>query len=207
MEIDLYKELKNNQAEERKQEKENVLDRFEISNEIKNLENKIEEYEQKRKGILRLMFATPTMSLAMGFTLSIGVAVFSSLENLTIQNFLENFLAERNLYSFYVVPTVFGLYYSWAIGTTDYSEIKRILNITSLQCYFLKNKQANIKESKDLKIFLEKLVTYGEKMGKYLQKYKHGKWGIEEREKLSKDNIDPQTFENYLEEYSRKRKM
>lgn len=35
---------------------------------------------------------------------------------------------------------------------------------------------------------------------------KKGNRGIEEREMLIQDNIDPTTFENYLEEYTRKRK-
>ncbi len=185
--------------------KANALDNFTICEEIKNLENKIEEWEEKRKSYARLMFTIPTMSIAMGFTLSIGVAIFSTLENLTIQNFIENFLQTRNLYSFYVVPILFGLYLSWATGTTDYLELKNILNTASLQLYFLKNTQGTLRNKEDLEELFEKLAKYGGKVGQYAKKYKKGKWGMQEREMLANDNIDTQTFENYLEEYTRKR--
>lgn len=163
--------------------------------------------EDIKQTSVRLMFTMPAISLGMGFTLSIGVAIFSTLENLTIQNFIENFLQTRNLYSFYIVPILFGFYYSWAIGTTDYPVVKRILNIASLQLYFLKNMQETLRNKEDLKERFEKLTKYGEKVGQYAKKYKKGKWGMQEREMLANDNIDTWTFENYLEEYTRKRKI
>lgn len=182
-----------------------ALDNFVFYEEIKKLEEKIEEWEVKRKSYAKLLFTIPTISLRAGFALSIGVALFSTLENLTIQNFIEAFIQPINLYSFYVAPILLGLYYYWAIETTDYQEVKRILNIASLQLHFLKNNQENIRSGEDLEKLFEKLTKYGEKMDKYIKKYKKGKWGIPERESLAKDGIDPQTFENYLEEYTRKR--
>ncbi len=184
---------------------ENTLDNFVFYEEIKKLEKKIEEWEAQRKSYAKLMFTIPTISLGAGFALSIGVAIFSTLENLTIQNFIEIFMQPINLYSFYVVPILLGLYYSWATGTTDYQAVKRILNIASLQLHFLKNNQENIRSGEDLEKLFEKLTKYGEKMDEYIKKYKKGKWGMPERESLAKDGIDTQSFENYLEEYTRKR--
>ncbi len=189
------------------EKKDNALDNFLVCDEIKVLENTIQELEEKRKSYAKLMFTIPTMSLAMGFTLSIGVAIFSTLENLTIQNFIENFLQPINLYSFYGVPILFGLYFPWAIGTTDYQAIKRLLNIASLKLYFLKNNHEILRSREDLNEFFEKISKYGEKIGKYMKKYEKGKWGMQEREMLVKDNLDIQIFENYLEEHTRKRKI
>lgn len=202
-----YEDVNINQASEFIDKKDNALDSFFVCDEVKELENTIKELEEKRKSYVKLMFTIPTMSLAMGFTVSIGVAIFSTLENLTIQNFIENFLLPRNLYSFYGVSILFGLYFSWAIGTTDYQAIKRLLNIASLKLYFLKNNHAILRSREDLNEIFEKLFNYGEKIGKYIKKYKKGKWGIEERELLAKDNLDIQIFENYLEEHTRKRKI
>lgn len=202
-----YKNVNFNQSNEVIEKKENTLDYFVIYDEIKKLEKTMEEFEKKRKLYLKLIFTIPAMSITMGFVLSIGVAVFSNLENLTIQNFMETFLLQRNLYSFFIVPTLLGLYYSWAIGSTDYKEEKSILNIASLKLYFLKNTPEILRSREDLNEFFEKLSNYGEEMGKYIKKYKKGNWGMQERDMLAKDNIDTQTFENYLEEQTRKRKL
>ena len=161
---------------------ENTLNNFVFYEEIKKLEEKIEEWETKRKSYTKLMFTIPTKLFKMGFVLSIGVAIYSTLENLTIQNFIENFLQPINLCSFYVAPTLVGLYYYWAIRTTDYQEVKRILNIASLQLHFLKNNQENIRSGEDLEKLFEKLAKYGEKTDKYIKKYQKGKWGMQEKE-------------------------
>lgn len=202
-----YNDKNINQASEFMDKKENVLDNFLVYDEINKLENTIKELEEKRKSYAKLMFTMPAISLGMGFTLSIGVAIFSTLENLTIQNFIENFMLPRNLYSFYVVPLLFGLYLSWATGTTDYQAIKRLLNIASLKLHFLKYNHELLRSRKDLNELFEKLSKYGEKIEKYIKKYKKEKWGIKEREMLAKDNLDMQIFENYLEEHTRKRNI
>ncbi len=202
-----YQDININQVNTAINKKNSALDNFLICDEIKKLENTLAELEEKKKSCVRLMFTIPSMSLAMGFTLSVGVAIFSTLENLTIQNFIENLLIPRNLYSFYITPLLFGLYYSWAIGTTDYQEIKSKLNIASLKLYFLKNNYEMLRNRGDLNEFFEKLSKYGEKMVEYMKKYKQNKWGIQEREMLAKDNLDIQIFENYLEESTRKRKI
>lgn len=93
------------------------------------------------------------------------------------------------------------------MGTTDYQDTKRILNIDSLKLYFLKNNQEFLRNREDLNELFEKLTKYGEKIEKYVKKYKRGKWGTQEREMLLEDNIDVQTFENYLEVYTRKRNI
>lgn len=202
----IFMNLENhNSFSETEKATENTLDNFVFYEEIKKLEKKIEEWEAKRKSYVKLMFTISTKLLETGFALSIGVAIFSTLENLTIQNFIENFLQPINLYSFYVAPILLGLYYYWAIRTTDYQEVKRILNIASLQLHFLKNNLENIRSGEDIEKLFEKLTKYGEKMDKYIKKYKKGKWGMQERESLAKDGIDTQIFENYLEEYTRKR--
>ena len=195
-----------NNLSKKEKTKENALDNFVFYEEIKKLENKIEEWEAQRKSYAKLMFTIPAILLGMGFTLSVGMAIFSSLENLTIQNFIENFLLPINLFSF-GVPTLLGFCLSWATGTIDYPVIKRILNTASLRLHFLQNNQENIRSKEDLDELFEKLAKYGEKMEKYKKKYKKGKWGLQEREMLANDNIDTQTFENFLEEYTRKRKI
>ncbi len=82
-----YKNINTNQVSTIINKKDNALDDFLLCDEIKDLENTIKELEEKRKSYVRLMFTMPTISLAMGFTLSIGVAIFSALENLTRFNF------------------------------------------------------------------------------------------------------------------------
>lgn len=84
-----YNDVNANQESESIDKKGTFFNSFEICDEIKNLEDTIEDLERLRKSYARLMFTMPTISLAMGFTLSIGVAIFSTLENLTIQNFIE----------------------------------------------------------------------------------------------------------------------
>ncbi len=106
-----------------------------------------------------------------------------------------------------MAPLLLGLYYSWAIGTTDYQETKINLNVASLKLHFLKYNNELLRNREGLNEFFEKLSKYGEKIGKYMKKYKKGKWGIREKEMLAKDNLDIQVFENYLEEHTRKRKM
>lgn len=202
-----YKDINTNQVSTIINKKDSFLDNFEIYDEIKKLENTLAELEEKKKSYAKLIFTIPTISLAMWFTLSIGVAIFSTLENLTFKNFIENLLLTGNLYSFYLIPSLFGLYFSWAIGTTDYQDIKRLLNIASLKLYFLKYNNELLISREDLNEFFEKISKYGEKIGKHMKKYKKGKWGIQEREMLIEDNLDIQIFENYLEEHTRKRKI
>lgn len=205
IENSLYKDINSNLINININKKNITLDNLTICDEIKKLENTIEELEKKKKSYARLLFTIPSVSLAMGFSLSIGVAFFSTLENLTIQNFIENLLLPRNLYSFYVVPILFGLYFSWATGTTDYHDIKRLLNIASLKLHFLKYNHELLRNREDLNEFFEKLSKYGEKIEKYRKQYEKGKWKIQEKEMLAKDNLDTQIFENYLEENTRKR--
>ena len=202
-----YKDINTNQVNTVINKKDNTLDNFVICDEIKKLEDTLKELEEKKKSYVRLMFTIPTISLAMWFTFSIGIAIFSTIENLTIQNFIENLFLPRNFYSCYVGSILFGIYYSWAIGTTDYQFTKMNLNIVSLKLHFLKYNHELLRSREDLNEFFEKLTKYGEKIGQCMKKYEKGKWGIKEREMIAKDNLNIQTFENYLEENTRKRKI
>lgn len=182
----------------------NSLSPFDFYNEIKNLEKILEEWEEKRKSYIRLMFKLSLIGTSAGLAFALGIAFYYTLESFTIQSFLNTFFKFDTLKPIFAAMGLTS-YYVWAIATTEYKEEKEELNIASLKLHFLKKCEERITRE-ELNVLYEKLAIYGEKIKKYAKKYNKGKWGMEERKMLIEDNINPKIFESFLEEYTRTRK-